>query len=649
MKRLKKILALALAMAMVLSMTALSAFAADPTGSITIKSNETVDATQTTFKAYKILDATFSSDGKNVAYAVPASMKNFFNGYTAFQVGGKNVEQQAQEAGKTFDAVVAEKIEGLTAAADLQKFIKDALAAAKTAEITGKLSEANVISGLEAGYYIVEDQATAEPISSLMLDTVNNANVDIVIKANKPTPEKKIVVGEGTADANNASVGSTVNFEVTQNVPNYSGYDRYYFILDDTLSEGLTFNADSVKVYVDVNGDGKYENVAASGDAAAITEVLTKDTDYYLYTGNDAVSVKDGTTKKTFQIAFADIKNFPVDADIKVTYSATVNSKAITGINPNTNKTEIEYSNNPEKSGRPETETNPGKPNSTSDNPVGEGPSDWTATYTTEVDILKQDGSTKTPLAGVEFTLTGTSKITTVNTQEVFTVDPKGSYYLLNDGTYTDTAPTTKSSMVEAPAGATSGYVVAEANYTGTDVINVNGTVYRAYKSGDTGTVYTLKLANDDRYKSTVITYSKTNATKQEEKEIPVKMVAVTDATGKIVFKQLGEGTYTISETKVPDGYNKAADITFGTECAEPDEVKTGNETATWTKKATGGVNDSGVTVDDDGHFKVTIDNNKGTELPSTGGIGTTIFYVVGAILVIGAGVVLITRRRMEA
>lgn len=42
------------------------------------------------------------------------------------------------------------------------------------------------------------------------------------------------------------------------------------------------------------------------------------------------------------------------------------------------------------------------------------------------------------------------------------------------------------------------------------------------------------------------------------------------------------------------------------------------------------------------------VENKKGTELPSTGGIGTTIFYVVGAILVIGAGVVLITRRRMD-
>ena len=47
--------------------------------------------------------------------------------------------------------------------------------------------------------------------------------------------------------------------------------------------------------------------------------------------------------------------------------------------------------------------------------------------------------------------------------------------------------------------------------------------------------------------------------------------------------------------------------------------------------------------------FDIDVPNNSGSELPSTGGIGTTIFYVVGAILVIGAGVVLITRRRRDA
>ena len=42
------------------------------------------------------------------------------------------------------------------------------------------------------------------------------------------------------------------------------------------------------------------------------------------------------------------------------------------------------------------------------------------------------------------------------------------------------------------------------------------------------------------------------------------------------------------------------------------------------------------------------VNNQSGTELPSTGGIGTTIFYVVGAILVVGAGVLLVVKKRMK-
>ena len=43
---------------------------------------------------------------------------------------------------------------------------------------------------------------------------------------------------------------------------------------------------------------------------------------------------------------------------------------------------------------------------------------------------------------------------------------------------------------------------------------------------------------------------------------------------------------------------------------------------------------------------EITVENEAGSILPSTGGIGTTIFYAIGAILVIGAGIVLVSRRR---
>jgi len=71
------------------------------------------------------------------------------------------------------------------------------------------------------------------------------------------------------------------------------------------------------------------------------------------------------------------------------------------------------------------------------------------------------------------------------------------------------------------------------------------------------------------------------------------------------------------------------------------------------TKAPAGGYNllteDKAVTVDAGNSTHVDVENNKGSVLPSTGGIGTTIFYIIGAILVIGAGVLLVTRRRMNA
>ena len=97
------------------------------------------------------------------------------------------------------------------------------------------------------------------------------------------------------------------------------------------------------------------------------------------------------------------------------------------------------------------------------------------------------------------------------------------------------------------------------------------------------------------------------------------------DAEGNVPeFTGLGSGTYTLVETTVPSGYNQSADVSFTIDTAKADPTEA------------------------DLHKTADVFNNKGSVLPSTGGIGTTIFYVIGAILVIGAGVVLVTRRRMN-
>lgn len=113
-------------------------------------------------------------------------------------------------------------------------------------------------------------------------------------------------------------------------------------------------------------------------------------------------------------------------------------------------------------------------------------------------------------------------------------------------------------------------------------------------------------------------------------------MVSAED-TGIFNIKGLDAGTYVLKETKTPAGYNTCADIKIVIS-ATHSESTDGTATTTITMTQDGTETDAN-----------TIVNNKGTVLPETGGMGTTIFYVVGVVLVLGAGILLVTKRRMSA
>lgn len=122
-----------------------------------------------------------------------------------------------------------------------------------------------------------------------------------------------------------------------------------------------------------------------------------------------------------------------------------------------------------------------------------------------------------------------------------------------------------------------------------------------------------------------------------------------TDATGIFKFIGLDDGTYTLKETTTPTGYNTMADLTLtiGATTAN-NQVWSGTASdALSAIKLTMNSTDTNGDVDK-GNVEGSIINQKGSSLPSTGGIGTTMFYVGGGVLVAGAGVLLITKKRAK-
>ncbi len=121
---------------------------------------------------------------------------------------------------------------------------------------------------------------------------------------------------------------------------------------------------------------------------------------------------------------------------------------------------------------------------------------------------------------------------------------------------------------------------------------------------------------------------------------------AKTAANAKFTFSGIDAGVYKLVETTTPPTYNTLPDQIF--------EITATHELVSNDPQLTDltGTDGAQFTMTKDvaaGSLTAEIENKEGTALPSTGGIGTTIFYVLGAILVVGAGVVLVTRRRMSA
>lgn len=386
-KLVSRFMAVLMAMTMILSMS-MTAFAAEAsTGTLTV--NNTV--AEKTLELYQIFTATKNAAG-NVAYTLNTEYEKFFQNKIsgASELTGEALSEKAydyvnKQVGTDGDAETAK-----TFAKDMLGWILDSnnnITATKTVNTT---ATSTVVSDLAYGYYLVypkgaTDTSTAPGnqtyTSAASLVSITAETATINMKSNYPTVDKKLVstqtpgnnsitvngiinpswesihqgvLGEddendsedaiaphGAADEKKAGdfgIGDTVTYQLTSKVPDMTGYNSYTFKFTDTLSKGLDLKAIlSVKV-----GDTELK----AGKTGANTYLPT-------YKANS-----DET--HTLTISFNDFYNLyktRTGETITVVYTATLNKDAVIGMNPNTNKAVVEYSNDPKSDGTGKSES----------------------------------------------------------------------------------------------------------------------------------------------------------------------------------------------------------------------------------------------------------------------------------------------------
>lgn len=501
MKLIKKIAAIMFAFMMVVSMScnvkAVEGTSPTTKGTITITNAKEGE----TYKLYKILSLESYSytgndkDNGNYAYTLTGDTKwdNF-------------IETKATDYFEFDKTNTYLTWKGSTDETRVKEFAQLALKYARTKsnnvqplkEVERTKSSTVKFDDLDLGYYLVDSS-----VGSLCVLNTTNPDLTIAEKNGVPSVEKGVSnTQKGTyGTSNNASIGDTVYFKTT--ITAQPGAQNY--VLHDKMTEGLTFDENSV-------------NVSLHKKATNADETLGTDT-YNVSTTN----LEDTDPKCTFHINFTQALCDRLGADdtIIVTYSATLNNKAVIGKNENTNtnKTLLSYGDSQKTT---EVTTN---------------------TKTFEMNVFKYtenktDKTKKDGLADAVFTLKKDGETNTIN------------------------------------------FVKEKTDET-------NGDVYRVAKTGD---------AN-----------------------------ITTNKSGKFTIKGLSAGTYKLEETKQPAGYNKLKN---------PVTVVIDN--------------DGNVKVDDANADPVEVENKTGTVLPSTGGAGTTMIYLIGGALVLGSGVVLATKRRVK-
>ncbi len=306
MKHARKLTSLLLALVMVFALAV--TVAAEETTGTTGTGSITVDnpIAGQNYTAYKIFDVVYNDGQTAYSYTID-STSAWFNTVDTYSKQ-TNSGLTLTKVGDTTTYVVTTT--GDFSAPPFADALKKALDANPTAFTGTPLTKSGSPEKASAtvnelGYYFVT--STTGALCNL---TTTNPNANIHDKNDMPFKKE--------VDKTNVDVGQTVTFKITGKVPDYTGFNTYTYLITDTMTDGLTFNGDSLTVKV--------------GEATVT---------------NDCTIAYDAeTAPQTFTVSIPVLeKKYDFGAEIVVTYTATVNKNAIAVIS--TNQAKLTYSNDP--------------------------------------------------------------------------------------------------------------------------------------------------------------------------------------------------------------------------------------------------------------------------------------------------------------
>ena len=372
-------LAIVLAAAMMTGLATTATAGEGDEGFITITAPAGLSLVGQTYDAYRIFGVTFSGD--RFAYTLQKPFDEF-EGYPTSGTGSLLDYISSLDAGSA-------QMNALARA--LWEFIDDKdISPVKS--VTGKAGDASVTIGdIPLGHYLVYGTGGVDGgsvVSACALVTTK-PGAEIVLKADAPKIDKLIWnqhddIGDWIRWAD-SYIGDTVNFRLDSAAPNMTGYKSYEYTVHDIMSSGLTFDPDSVEVWI----GGIDNRDPAPGATAADIGVEYAKTKYEVNFPPAAHNDPGGAACDcTFTIVFDphEFVKLEPGTEIHIYYSAGININAIIEWPGNPNEVKLEYSRNPYDT------------RDTNDTP-------WSRVkvYTGLLGLIKVDGENSAPLEGAQF------------------------------------------------------------------------------------------------------------------------------------------------------------------------------------------------------------------------------------------------------